>query len=90
MQLYLVLTLRTAKFEPAVIPAHYAFLDDLKAREALAGFGPFTDKSGGAYLLRAQSQAQAEAIAHSDPVHTSGSSRVTVREWKISWVGSGA
>ena len=86
MQLYLVLTLRTAHFDPAVIPAHYAFLDDLKARGALAGFGPFTDTSGGAYLLRAQSLAQAEALASADPVHACGSSEVSVREWKATWI----
>ncbi len=86
MQLYLVLTLRTPRFDPAVIPAHYAFLEDLRAKGALAGFGPFTDESGGAYLLKAESLAQAQAVASTDPVHTCGSSRVSVREWKVTWI----
>lgn len=86
MPLYLVLTLRTPRFDPAVIPAHYAFLEDLKAQGALAGFGPFTDKSGGAYLLKAESLARAQSLAFADPVHTSGSSQVSVREWKVTWV----
>ncbi len=47
MQPYLALTLRTPRFEHTVIPAHDAFLDDLKAQGTLAGSGPFTDKSDG-------------------------------------------
>ena len=86
MQLYLVITLRTPRFDPAVIPAHYAFLEDLQGRGVLAGYGPFADKSGGAYLLKAQSLAQAQALAFADPVHTSGSSQVSVREWQVNWI----
>ena len=86
MQLYLVITLRTPGFDPAVIPAHYAFLEDLQGRGVLAGYGPFADKSGGAYLLKAQSLAQAQALAFADPVHTSGSSQVSVREWQVTWI----
>lgn len=81
MHRYLIMTLRTPQFDPAVIDAHYAHLDTLKARGLLELFGPFTDKSGGAYLIRAQDLDEARAIAHADPVHVSGSSRVTVYEW---------
>ncbi|HET9834882.1 MAG TPA: YciI family protein [Rhodanobacteraceae bacterium] len=81
MQRYLILTLRTPRFDPAVIEPHYAHLDRLRERGMLELFGPFGDKSGGAYLIRAQDLDEARAIAHSDPVHVSGSSRVTVYEW---------
>ncbi|HEX7129308.1 MAG TPA: YciI family protein [Rhodanobacteraceae bacterium] len=81
MQRYLVLTLRTPQFDPAVIDPHYAHLDGLRQRGRLELFGPFSDKSGGAYLIRAESMDEARAIAHSDPVHVSGSSKVTVYEW---------
>lgn len=83
MNLYLVLTLRTPRFDPAVIPAHYAHLDALKASGTLEAFGPFTDKSGGAYLLRAESLQDAQALAFADPVRLTGSSVVTVREWNV-------
>jgi len=81
MQRYLIMTLRTEQFDPAVIEPHYAHLDKLRERGVLELFGPFTDKSGGAYLVRAQDLDEARAIAHADPVHTSGSSKVTVYEW---------
>ncbi len=78
---YLVTTFRTAAFQPAVIPDHYAFLDRLRSEGNLELAGPFTDKSGGAYIIRAASLEEARAVAFSDPVHTSKSSVVTVYEW---------
>lgn len=78
---YLVTTFRTPQFQPSVIDAHYAFLDRLRGEGRLELAGPFTDKSGGAYLIRAASLEEAKALAFSDPVHTSKSSVVTVYEW---------
>jgi len=78
---YLVTTFRTPQFDPSVIEAHYAFLDGLRKEGKLEFAGPFTDKSGGAYLLRAANMDEAKAMAYSDPVHTSKSSVVTVYEW---------
>ena len=45
------------------------------------GFGGFTDKSGGAYVFMADNFNEAKAIADTDPVFTSGSSTLTLREW---------
>jgi uncharacterized protein YciI len=81
MPRYLVTTFRNPGFDPTVIEPHYAFLDRLRAAGQLEMAGPFTDTSGGAYLLRADTPEQARALAMSDPVHTSGSSTVTVYEW---------
>ncbi|BCO25968.1 hypothetical protein MIZ03_0847 [Rhodoferax lithotrophicus] len=78
---YLVMTVRTPQFQPSVIDAHYAFLERLRQQNQLELAGPFTDKSGGAYLIKAASLDEAKALAFSDPVHTSGSSIVTVYEW---------
>jgi uncharacterized protein YciI len=78
---YLVMTVRTPQFQPSVIDAHYAFLERLRQQGQLELAGPFTDKSGGAYLIKAASLEEAKAVAFSDPVHTSGSSTVTVYEW---------
>lgn len=58
-----------------------SFLDGLKQRGQLELAGPFTDKSGGAYLIKAVSLEEAKGIAFNDPVHTSKSSIVTVYEW---------
>ena len=78
---YLVMTLRTPQFQPSVIDAHYAFLERLRQQGQLELAGPFTDQSGGAYLIQAASLDEAKALAFSDPVCTSGSSLVTVYEW---------
>jgi len=78
---YLITTFRTPQFQTSVIDAHYAFLDRLREQGKLELAGPFTDKSGGAYLIRAASLEEAKALAFSDPVHVTRSSVVTVYEW---------
>jgi len=79
---FLVLTERLPAFDPAAIAPHYAFLARLRAERRIELAGPFADKTGGAYLLRAASAAEAETLAHGDPLHLTGSSRITVREWE--------
>lgn len=78
---YLVTTFRTPQFQPSVIEAHNAFLDGLRQQGKLELAGPFTDKSGGAYVIRATNLDEAKALAFSDPVHTTKSSVLTVYEW---------
>lgn len=78
---YLVMTIRTPQFQPAVIEAHQAFLARLRQSGQLEMSGPFTDKTGGAYLIRAANFEEAKALAFTDPVHTTQSSVVTVYEW---------
>ena len=78
---YLITTFRTPQFDPFIIEAHYAFLDGLRKRGQLELAGPFTDKSGGAYVIRTANFEEAKAIAFSDPLHTSKSSIVAVYEW---------
>lgn len=81
MYRYLVTTIRTPQFQPAVIDEHYAFLDRLRQQGKLELAGPFTDKSGGAYIIKAENLEEAKALAFNDPVHTSKSSVVTIYEW---------
>lgn len=78
---YLVLTIRTPQFQMSVVDMHYAFLDRLRQQGKLELAGPFTDKSGGAYIIKAANMVEARALAFSDPVHTTNSSIVTVYEW---------
>jgi uncharacterized protein YciI len=79
---YLVLLIRRPDLDPAVVPLHLQFLDDLRGQGLNEMSGPFGDKSGGAYLLRAGDLAEALKIAHRDPAHTSGGWDVTVHEWQ--------
>lgn len=78
---YLVLTMRIPQFQPSVIEAHQAFLERLRQNGNLELSGPFTDKTGGAYLIRAANSEEAKALAFADPVHTTKSSVVTIHEW---------
>ena len=43
--------------------------------------GGFSDKTGGAYVLQVDSLAEAQAIADTDPLITTGSYVLTVYEW---------
>jgi uncharacterized protein len=81
MQRYLVMTLRSPQFQTSIIEAHQAFLARLRQEGILELAGPFGDKTGGAYLIRAANFAAAQALALSDPLHTSQSSLITVYEW---------
>lgn len=84
MTSYLVMVMRTPQFQDAAIAPHQAFLEDLRCNGQLELAVPFTDKTGGAYLIRAESPAAAQAVAFADPLHTTRSSLVTVHEWNAS------
>ncbi|WP_018974196.1 YciI family protein [Rudaea cellulosilytica] len=81
MNRYLVVLIRRTGFDPAAVPLHQQFLQELRAEGRNEMSGPFGDKSGGAYLLRAVDLAEAQAIARRDPAHTSGGWEISVREW---------
>jgi len=78
---YLVLTWRNPDFNMELIPAHYEFLDELRAAGHLQQSGPFTDKSGGAYVLNADSLDEARRFAAQDPLNLRRCSTIDVREW---------
>ena len=78
---YLVMTLRKPQFDDSVRAAHYSFLKSLREDGMLDLAGPFTDRSGGAYVIRAESLEQAQGIAEQDPLHIHDCSEVIVREW---------
>lgn len=84
MNRYLVMVMRTPQFQASAIAPHQAFLETLRQSGQLELAGPFADKSGGAYLIKAESLAAAEALAFADPLHTTRSSIVTVYEWNAS------
>ena len=81
---YLVLTLRKPQFDDSVIPDHYAFLQSLRDCEILEQAGPFTDSSGGAYVIFADNLERAREITEQDPLHIRDCSQITVREWNAS------
>ncbi len=78
---YLVMAMRTADFKDSVVQPHKDYLAQLKQDGILELKGPFTDKFGGAYLLKADNLESAKAIAFNDPLHITGSSQIAVYEW---------
>ena len=82
MKRYLVMAMRKPDFDDAVVAPHLAFLDQLRAQDQLELTGGFSDKSGGAYLLKnVDSLEQARAIAAADPLVLQDCSDLTVYEW---------
>lgn len=81
---YLVLTIRKPTFDDTVRTDHYTFLKSLRASGNLELAGPFTDRSGGAYVIRANSLREAQALAYRDPLHLRSCSEVLVYEWDAS------
>lgn len=79
---FLVLAMRQPGFDPAIGPAHVAYLDELKLAGKLEMTGGFADKTGGAYLLLANDRAEAEALVAADPLTVSGFSQMTLYEWQ--------
>jgi len=79
---YLVLLMRRPGFDEALIAPHGAFLDELRAQGLLELSGGFTDRSGGAYLLRGPASLdEARAIVARDPLAVHGASDIVVHEW---------
>ena len=78
----LTIVVDRALYEPH-LPAHFAYLQELKARGALLLSGPFADRTGGMVLVQAASREAAEAIAQADPLVANNVDRYELREWLI-------
>lgn len=78
---YLVLVMRNPGFDTSLIDAHLRFIDDLRTQQRIELSGGFGDRSGGAYILRADSLSDARALAERDPLHVQRASTITVHEW---------
>ncbi|MBP2016882.1 uncharacterized protein YciI [Symbiobacterium terraclitae] len=68
---------------PELLQAHYAHLRRLQERGQLVLCGPFADRSGGMTIIRADSLAEAEAVAAADPLVSSGMEECEVRAWVL-------
>ncbi len=79
---HLVVLIRLPGFDEALVAPHLAFLEQLRTQGLLELNGGFSDRSGGAYLLRGVPDlAGARAIAERDPLVVHGASDLTVHEW---------
>ncbi|MBB1088880.1 hypothetical protein H4F99_10290 [Lysobacter sp. SG-8] len=80
---YLVLAMRGPDFDPAVVTPHRDYLARLREQGRLQLSGGFADGSGGAYVLRAEDLATAQALVEADPLYQTGASRLTLHEWSV-------
>jgi uncharacterized protein YciI len=78
----LTIVVDRAVYEPH-LPAHFAYLQALKARGALLLSGPFADRTGGMVIISAASHPEAEAIAQADPLVANHVDTYELREWLI-------
>jgi uncharacterized protein len=78
----LTIVVDRAVYEP-YLPAHLAYLKELKTRGVLLLSGPFADRTGGMVLISAASRAEAEATAEADPLVANGVDSYELREWLI-------
>lgn len=83
MRKYLVMAMRTSRFDQSVVEPHRAWLDAVRSRGQLVETGKFTDGSGGAYVVLAENLEAARELIFTDPIHTTGASELTVYEWEI-------
>ncbi|MGW4119281.1 YciI family protein [Nocardia sp. NPDC004711] len=83
MRKYLVMAMRTPRFDDSVIVPHKDWLTAVRERGQLVETGKFTDGSGGAYVITAENLAAAQELIRTDPIHTTGASELTVYEWEI-------
>lgn len=83
MRTYLVLAMRTPRWDDAVAGPHREWLAGVRAAGQLDRSGGFSDGSGGAYVLLAENLDAARELVRTDPIHTTGASELTVYEWNI-------
>ncbi len=89
--LYVIFTTPVGSLDTlaAHLPAHLAYQKDLEARGVTFAAGPFADDAEQAWsgegmiIVRANSVADAQAIAAADPMHRAGVRSFRVRPWLL-------
>ncbi|WP_136659281.1 YciI family protein [Nitratireductor sp. XY-223] len=72
-----------------ILPRHLAYQVSLQDQHKLVFAGPVSDESGenmmgeGMMIYRADSEADARALADADPMHAEGGRSYTMRRWLI-------
>ncbi len=90
-QLYVVMTWPKDGLDPVLenLADHLAYQGELEAKGIMFAAGPFADDAGefwrgeGMVIIRADSLADAQAIAANDPMHKSGAREYRVRPWML-------
>jgi uncharacterized protein YciI len=83
MRKYLVWIERKPTFTGNFIQGHREFLQSLREVQKLITAGGFTDQTGGAYVLQADSIEEASNIVKNDPLNQEYESVYTIKEWNV-------
>lgn len=83
MKLYLVMAMRRANLDLALVAPHKQYLAELAAQGRIERTGPFSDGSGGAFVLRAEDMEEARSLIHGDPGYIGGGWDITFYEWQV-------
>ncbi len=83
MKKYLVFIERRPHFSGNSIPKHREYLNSLRDQQSLDLAGGFTDQTGGAYVLRADSLEDAINIVKNDPMYIENECTYHVKEWNV-------
>jgi uncharacterized protein YciI len=75
---------RPDRFSEDLVRAHVTHLKRLQTEGRLDLCGPFPDHDGGMVVLRATNEAEAKAIAESDPFVSSGAETYELRRLEVS------
>ncbi|MGG1664409.1 YciI family protein [Brevibacillus sp. NRS-1366] len=64
-----------------VRPAHLEYVNELYKQGKVFMAGPFTDKTAGLVIYKAESLEEARKLAEADPVIVEGARTLELREW---------
>lgn len=78
-----VLEMKDASRNEALRPQHLAYLEQCEADGKMFACGPFVDGSGGMIIYKADSFAEAEALAKADPYVKEKVRTLKLREWNM-------
>ncbi len=88
MKHFLVWIEHLPAFTGKSVEAHQQYLMTLQESGVLIANGPFQDRTGGAYILKARSLEEAGRIAERDPMLVDGGSAYKIKEWNMHMNGA--
>ncbi|UOF89283.1 YciI family protein [Fodinisporobacter ferrooxydans] len=83
MKKFLVFIERQPQFTGESIPNHLRYIQQLREQDILVAAGGFTDQTGGAYILQANSLEEAVKLAENDPMFMENTCIYKVKEWNV-------
>lgn len=75
------MTIRDAKLNQAVRPAHLQYVARLQEKGQVLMAGPFQDGSGGMVIYQNVTESESRSLAENDPVISSGARELRLTAW---------